>query len=59
MSARMRMVKWVRLYHSKNYKLPTPKQLEKRKIREQKLIESLSNDFEDDAWLYNSNLDIK
>jgi len=59
MSGRMRMVKWVRLYHSKKYNPPTAKQLEKRKIKEQILIESLSYYFEDDAWLYKSSLDIK
>ena len=32
----MRLTKWVRLYQNPNYKPPTPKQLEKRKIREQK-----------------------
>ena len=30
----MRLTKWIRLYQNPNYKQPTPKQLEKRKIRE-------------------------
>ena len=29
MSERMRMVKWIRLYHSKKYKPRTPKQIKR------------------------------
>ena len=45
MSGRIRMVKWTREL-MKNYKPPTPKQLERLKIREQKthdIIKSLYN----------------
>ena len=37
----MRLTKWVRLYQNPNYKTPTPKQLEKLKIRAQKLMKEL------------------
>jgi len=58
MSGRVRMVKWTREI-MKNHKPRTPKQIEKMKIRENKIIESLSNYFEDDSWLYKSSLDNK
>jgi len=46
----MRMVKWTREI-MKNYKPPTPKQLEKRKIREQKIIKELYvSDFHEITW---------
>jgi len=41
MSGRMRMVKWVRLYHSKPYKTKTPKQIEREKLRFQKIMKEL------------------
>ena len=45
------MVKWVRLYQNPNYTPPTPKQLEKRKIREQKLMKELyESDFREITW---------
>ena len=37
----MRLTKWIRLYQNPNYKPPTPKQLEKRKITEQKIMKEL------------------
>ena len=40
-SGRMRLTKWIRLYQNPNYKPPTPKQLEKRKITEQKIMKEL------------------
>jgi len=40
MSGRVRMVKWTREL-MKNYNPPTPKQLEKHKIRELKLMKEL------------------
>ena len=43
----------------KIHKPRTPKQIEKMKIREKKIIESLSDYFEDDSWLYKSSLDNK
>ena len=47
----MRMVKWVRLYQNPNYKTPTLKQLEKLKIREQKIMKELSeSDFHEITW---------
>ena len=53
----MKLTKWTRLYQNPNYKPLTPKQLEKYKEREKKLIEVLC-DFEDnDDWLYKSSLD--
>ena len=51
MSGRMRMVKWVRLYQNPNYKSPTPKQLEKHKIREQKIMKELyESHFHEITW---------
>ena len=51
MSGRMRMVKWVKLYQNPNFKPPTPKQLERLKIREQKLIKELYElDFHEIIW---------
>ena len=41
MSGRMRMVKWVRLYHSKPYKQKTPKQIEQEKLRVKKIMKEL------------------
>ena len=40
MSGRLRMVKWTREL-MKNYKPPTPKQSEKHKIKEQKIMKEL------------------
>ena len=49
-SGRIRMVKWTREL-LKNYKPPTPKQLEKLKIREQKLMKELyESDFHEITW---------
>ena len=42
MSGRMRLTKWIRLYQNPNYKPLTPKQLEKLKIREQKIMKELN-----------------
>ena len=39
----MRLTKWIRLYQNPNHKQPTPKQLERLKIREQKLMKELYN----------------
>lgn len=41
MSGRIRLSKWVKLYQNPNYNPPTPKQLEKRKIKEQKIMKEL------------------
>ena len=50
MSGRIRMVKWTREL-MKNYNPPTPKQLEKLKIREQKLMKELyDSDFHEIIW---------
>ena len=50
MSGRIRMVKWTREL-MKNYKSPTPKQLERLKIREQKLMKELYElDFHEITW---------
>ena len=50
MSGRMRMVKWTRELMI-NYKPLTPKQLEKRKIREQKIMKELyESDFHEIIW---------
>ena len=50
MSGRIRIVKWTREL-LKNYKTPTPKQLERLKIREQKLIKGLyETDFYEITW---------
>ena len=47
----MRLTKWIRLYQNPNYKPPTPKQLEKREIREQKLMKELyESDFHEITW---------
>ena len=59
MSGRMRLVKWIRLYQNLNYKPQTDKQLKKYKEKENKLIESLSDFYEDDLWLYKSSLETK
>ena len=51
MSARMRLTKWVRLYQNPNYKPLTPKQLERLKIREQKIMKELyESDFHKITW---------
>ena len=51
MSGRMRMVKWVKLYQNPNYKTPTPKQLERLKIRKKKLMKELyQSDFHEITW---------
>ena len=55
----MRLVKWIRLYQNLNYKPQTDKQLKKYKEKENKLIESLSDSYEDDLWLYKSSLETK
>ena len=55
----MRLVKWIRLYHNPNYKHQTDKQLKKYKEKENKLIESLSDFYEDDSWLYKTSLESK
>jgi len=50
MSGRMRMVKWVKLYHSKPYKR-TSKQIEKEKIRVAKIMkEMMEDDFHEITW---------
>ena len=41
MSGRMRLSKWVRLYHSKKYKPKTPKQIEREKLRVKKIMKEL------------------
>ena len=47
----MRLTKWVRLYQNPNYKLTTPKQLERLKIREQKIMKELyESDFLEITW---------
>ena len=47
----MRLTKWVKLYQNPNYKPLTSKQLEKLKIREQKLIKELNeSDFYEITW---------
>ena len=47
----MRLTKWVRLYQNPNYYPPTPKQLEKRKKREQKIVKELhESDFHEITW---------
>ena len=47
----MRLTKWIRLYQNPNYKPPTPKQLEKRKITEQKIRKELyESDFHEITW---------
>ena len=49
-SGRIRMVKWTREL-MKNYKPPTPKQLERLKIREQKIMKELyESDFHEITW---------
>ena len=49
-SGRVRMVKWTR-ESLKNYKRPTPKQLKKLKIIEQKIMKELYNsDFHKITW---------
>ena len=51
MSGRMRLTKWIRLYQNPNYKLTTPKQLERLKIREQKIRKELyESDFHEITW---------
>ena len=37
----MRLTKWIKLYQNPNYKPPTPKQLKRLKIREQKIMKEL------------------
>ena len=59
MSGDMRLAKWTRLYQNPNHKPMTEKQLKKYKEKEKKLIESLSDFYEDDFWLYKSSLDNK
>ena len=59
MSEDMRLAKWTRLYQNPSYKPMTEKQLKERKEKEKKLIESLSDFYEDDLWLYKSSLDNK
>ena len=59
MSGDMRLAKWTRLYQNPNHKPMTEKQLKKYKEKEKKLIESLSDFYEDDLWLYKSSLDNK
>ena len=50
MSGRIRMVKWNRELMM-NYKPPTPKQLERLKIREQKIMkEIMEDDFHEITW---------
>ena len=50
MSGRVRMVKWTREL-MKNYKPPTPKQLKRIKIREQKIMKKLyESDFYEITW---------
>ena len=50
MSGRVRMVKWTREL-LKNYKPLTPKQLERLKIREQKIMKQLyKSDFHEIIW---------
>ena len=47
----MRLTKWIRLYQNPNYKPPTLKQLERLKIREQKLMKELyQSDFYEITW---------
>ena len=47
----MRLNKWIKLYQNPNYKPPTPKQLERLKIREQKLMKELyETDFYEITW---------
>ena len=47
----MRLTKWIRLYQNPNYKTPTSKQLEKLKIREQKIMKELyDSDFHEITW---------
>ena len=51
MSGRIRLTKWVRLYQNPNYKTSTPKQLAKRKTKEQKLMKELyESDFHEITW---------
>ncbi|MDB9772253.1 hypothetical protein OAC11_05580 [Alphaproteobacteria bacterium] len=38
------MVKWVRFYHSKKYKPRTPKQIEREKLRVQKIMKEMMED---------------
>ena len=50
-SGRLRLTKWIRLYQNPNYKPPTPKQLERLKIREQKIMKELyESDFHEITW---------
>jgi hypothetical protein len=50
MSGRVRMVKWTREL-MKNYKPPTPKQLERHKIREQKIMKEIyESDLHEITW---------
>ena len=47
----MRLTKWIRLYQNPDYKTLTPKQLERHKIREQKLMKELYEfDFHEIIW---------
>ena len=51
LSERMRMVKWGKLYQNPNFKPPNPLLLEKRKIREQKIMKELyESDFHEITW---------
>ena len=50
MSGRIRMVKWTREL-MKNYKPPTPKQIERLKIREHKIMKEIyESDFHEITW---------
>jgi len=47
----MRLTKWIRIYQNPNYKPPTPKQLERLKIREHKIMKELyESDFHEITW---------
>ena len=47
----IKLTKWIRLYQNPNYKPPTSKQLEKIKIREQKIMKELyESDFHKITW---------
>jgi len=41
MSGNMRLSKWTKLYYNPKYKLPSPKQMERNKERDKKLIDDL------------------
>ena len=47
----MRLTKSIKLFQNLNYKPPTPKQLERLKIREQKIMkEMMEDDFHEITW---------